>query len=131
MVGIQELYGLLELKTSLTIKQFKNSIDELIHVYTQYLKISNQGTYDSDVDEVEQIYTRTMIKNDKETIENCKNSLGVTSLKTILENHPWVLDVDKELAKIKKEKQEDEEYSDTFKMIKNNSKVDDDDEPEE
>lgn len=127
MVGIQELYGLLELKTSLMILQFRDSIAELIEAFNNYLKITKQGDFSSE--EVEQVYTRTMIKNDKETIENCKNSYGVISNETIWENHPWVADVEKEKQRIADEKAQFEEYNETFETIrKNNSKVADDDE---
>lgn len=94
------------------IMQYRDSIVELINAHKYYLKLKKQGDYTDEV--VEQVYTRTMIKNDKETIENCKNSVGITSLKTILANHPFVTNVDKELQQIEKEKQQDEEYSDFF-----------------
>lgn len=129
MVGIQELYGLLELKTSLMILQFRDSIAELVEAYVKYLKITKQGDYSNE--EVEQVYTRTMIKNDKELIENCKNSYGLTSLETILENHPFVTDIEKEKQRLKEEKKENEEYNGVFEALrKKNSKVDDEDEEE-
>ena len=58
-----------------------------------------------------------MIKNDAETIENCKNSVGIVSNKTILKNHPWVSDVEAEEKQIKKEEAEDMEYNDTFQKL--------------
>lgn len=111
-VGIQELYGLLELKTSLMIMQYRDSIIQLINAHKSYLKMKKLGDYTNE--SVEQVYTRTMIKNDKENIENCKNSVGITSLKTILANHPFVTNVDEELEQIKREEQEEEEYNNFF-----------------
>lgn len=114
-VAIQQLYGLLELKTGLMIKQYYNSIEELIEAHKLYLKKAKKLDYTEE--NVEQIYTRTMIKNDAETIENCKNSVGIVSNKTILKNHPWVSDVEAEEKQIKKEEAEDMEYNDTFQKL--------------
>ena len=97
------------------IKQYYNSIEELIEAHKLYLKKAKKLDYTEE--NVEQIYTRTMIKNDAETIENCKNSVGIVSNKTILKNHPWVSDVEAEEKQIKKEEAEDMEYNDTFQKL--------------
>jgi hypothetical protein len=50
-----------------------------------------------------------MLINETERISDCVKSLNVISLRTILENHPFVKDVDKELERINKENKENTE----------------------
>lgn len=44
--------------------------------------------------------------NETETVSNIKNSTGVVSMETLLANHPYVTDVQAELARVKKEREE-------------------------
>ena len=51
--------------------------------------------------------------NETDIINNAVNSNGLLSKRTILQNHPWVTDVDEELARIDEEKKAAmEEYGD-------------------
>lgn len=53
------------------------------------------------------IFNTDMITNESESITNCTNSVGIVSTETILGHHPFVVDVEKELEKLKKEKEEE------------------------
>ena len=44
--------------------------------------------------------------NESEIIEDCVNSVGIISLETIISKHPWVDNLEEELKRIKKEKEE-------------------------
>ena len=58
----------------------------------------------------------------------CKNSVGVVSDETVLENHPFVSDVAKEMERLKKQKEESEEenpYKGAFDAKKKSEKEDD------
>lgn len=70
--------------------------------------------------EVEFIFNKTMTVNEKELIENCKNSMDMISLESILARHPYVNNVDDEKEKIEKEKEEEakKQESEYDKMIK-------------
>jgi hypothetical protein len=56
--------------------------------------------------------------NESEAIDNCSKSVGILSDETIVEQHPWTNDVELELARLKKEKEEAmeqaQEYSGAF-----------------
>lgn len=56
--------------------------------------------------------------NESEAIENCGKSVGILSNETIVTQHPWTTDVELELARLKKEKEEAmeqaQEYSGAF-----------------
>ena len=46
------------------------------------------------------------MRNDAELADIAQKSTGVVSRKTVLSNHPWVADAEKELAQIAEEEQE-------------------------
>ncbi|MCC0650866.1 phage portal protein, partial [Clostridioides sp. ZZV15-6598] len=78
-----------------------------------------QGNYENE--EVEIIFNRDILINETESITNCQNSVGLLSDETIVSQHPWTVDVKKEIEKIKKEKDNNQqEYND---IIPNNSGV--------
>ena len=57
---------------------------------------------------ITQTWTRNMINNDLETSQIAQASVGIISKKTILENHPWVSDVQIENDRLEEEKQQEE-----------------------
>ncbi len=58
---------------------------------------------------VVQTWTRTSVRNEAELSSIAQQSAGVISRKTILSNHPWVTDAEKELEQLKEEEQEENE----------------------
>lgn len=49
------------------------------------------------------IFNTDVIINETETIQNCFTSAGIISGRTIAANHPWVMNADKELKKLREE----------------------------
>jgi hypothetical protein len=72
-----------------------------------------------------QTWTRTSIRNDAELAEMCSNSVGIISKKTILKNHPFVEDAEKEAEQLEKEKQADMEAANIYGNDLPNDKDDD------
>lgn len=82
----------------------------------EYMKIIENKDYTNK--EVEFIFNKSMITNETEKIENCANSVGMISNKTILANHPWVRDTDEELEQIENEQKENQqEYDKILKQM--------------
>lgn len=54
-------------------------------------------------------FNRDIINVEAEAIEMCKNSEGIVSDRTILQNHPWVTDVQEEMDELEAEKQKQQE----------------------
>ncbi|MCD8637698.1 phage portal protein, partial [Clostridioides difficile] len=53
--------------------------------------------------------------NEAEKIDMAAKSTGIVSDETIVSNHPWVEDVNDELERLKKQKEESiKEYEDVF-----------------
>ena len=67
-----------------------------------------------------------MTVNEKELIENCKNSMEMLSNSTILSKHPFVNDAEDEKEKIENEeleeaKKQESEYDKMIKQLNNNN----------
>lgn len=108
-VALQYLYSLLELKSGLLETEFRLGIAELIRAICGYKGLPCEN--------INQTWTRTCIRNDVELAEIAKNSVEVVSDKTIVKNHPWVEDPERELKELKKQRGETEEedaYSKSF-----------------
>ena len=71
------------------------------------------------------VFNRDILINESESIENCSKSVGILSNETIVEQHPWVTDVEVELARLRKEKDEAmeqaQEYAGAFGNVQNNN----------
>ena len=78
--------------------------------------------------ELQIVFNRDILINETESIENCSKSVGILSTETIVEQHPWVTDVEVELARLRKEKDEameqTQEYAGAF-QTGNQNKGDD------
>ena len=61
-----------------------------------------------------QTWTRTAVHNEAELTAIAQQSTGILSRRTILENHPWVTDADKELEQLEREDAEAREKADQY-----------------
>lgn len=76
-----------------------------------YLQIIGAGDFSGD--EFNIIFNKDLPVNEGDVIANAVSSANILSKRTIIENHPWVVDVDEELTRIGEEKKEAlEEYGD-------------------
>ena len=94
-VALSYLYSLLEIKAGLMETEFRSGFGRLVKAICRYLGKEPDG--------VGQIWTRTSVRNDSELAAIASQSVGVISRRTIAANHPWVDDVEKELAQIRQE----------------------------
>lgn len=69
-----------------------------------YLQATGQGDFTESEFSIQ--FNSDLPVNETDIINNVRNSDGIISKRTMLENHPWVEDVDEELEAIKKEKEE-------------------------
>ena len=68
--------------------------------------MANKGKGDFEGEEITIIFNRDILINESEAIDNCSKSSGIISNETVVEQHPWTTDVEAELARLKKEKEE-------------------------
>ena len=97
-VALKYLYSLLELKSGLTETEFRLGFAELVRAICRHANIQ--------CNEINQVWTRNSITNDTELADIASKSVGIISQKTVLQNHPWVDNPEKEIAEIKKENNE-------------------------
>lgn len=81
---------------------FRAMFEELKPFIDTYLQIIGKGDF-RDVS-FDVTFNMDMPVNETEVIQSARDSKGIISNRTILENHPWVKDVDEEEAQLEKEK---------------------------
>ena len=99
-VALEELFNDLDLDCSNIETEFQSSLEYFMFFENTYLQMTTAKDYHEK--EVDFVFNKTMITNEKEKIENCKNSEDL-SRKSRLAHHPWVKDVDAELEQIEAE----------------------------
>lgn len=115
-VALSYLYSLLELKAGLMETEFRSGFSRLVKAICRYLG--------NEPNTISQTWTRTSVRNDSELSAIASQSLGVISKRTVLANHPWVDDPEKELQQIKQEEDEEttKDQYDPFKQQSNKDK---------
>src|SRR5699024_7424739 len=97
------MYSGLDLKCNLMETEFRMGFEQLLYFVDMYLQLTGQGDYEKT--EVELVFNQDMAMNESEQIQNCTNSRGTISDKTIIAHHPYVSDVEEELRLIEEQKQ--------------------------
>lgn len=115
-MNIQSMYSDIDLDANGMETEFQAAFEELLWFINQDL--ANRGLGDFESEEVTVIFNRDILINESEAITNCSNSVGILSNKTIVEQHPWTLDAETELARIQKETEKNmeraQEYAGAF-----------------
>lgn len=93
-------------------EELQDAVQRLKPVLDSYLTASGEGDYSGA--DFSLLYNMDMPVNEADVINNARNSDGLISRRTILENHPWVTDVEEELERLEAEKQEALEEAETF-----------------
>ncbi|MEY2669775.1 MAG: hypothetical protein RLZZ577_91 [Bacteroidota bacterium] len=102
-VVIRNRYAGLDLKANDTEARIKEFLKEIFWFCNEYLKLTSQQQ--DDINKFEITFNRSLIINLKETIESVVASKGIISDRTVVANHPWVEDVDKELKEMDTDKE--------------------------
>lgn len=103
-IALKFLYSSLDLKANRIIRKLKKSLQEFMWFVTEYINRTGNTTYDS----TEIVFTmnKAVIFNEKEKIDGLVASEGMLSKQTILENHPYVDDVEQEMGRLDAEEQD-------------------------
>lgn len=118
-MNIESMYTDIDLDVNAMETEFQAGFEELKWFVDQYL--IQQGHPDYTEEEVEFVFNRDIFINEDAKIDNCVKSQGVISNKTIIARHPWVTDLEHELAQIEEDKQAElEEMDATMKIQKKN-----------
>lgn len=85
-VALKFFYRKLELKAGLLETEFRESINKLVEAILDFYHLPYK--------KISQVWSRNMIASDLETSQIATQSVGIIPEKLILQNHPWVDDVD-------------------------------------
>lgn len=105
-MNIQSMYSDIDLDANGMETEFKASFEQLLWFVNQDMITKGLGDFTNE--DVNVIFNRDILINESESIDNCLKSVGVLSDETIVSQHPWTVDVKKELARLKSEKTTDD-----------------------
>lgn len=112
-MNIQSMYSDIDLDANNMETEYQASFEELLWFINCHF--ANMGMGDYEGEEVEIIFNRDILISESEVIDNCQKSVGVLSDETVIANHPWVDDIQAELERVKKQKEEAmEQYEGAF-----------------
>lgn len=104
-MNIQSMYSDIDLDSNDIETEFKSSFEQLTEFIKMYLEATT--TYvANDKDKIDVIFNKDILINESQVITDIKDSVGIISNETLIENHPYIDDPAKELERIKKEKVE-------------------------
>lgn len=103
-MNIKSMYSDLDLDANAMEAEFQSSLEELQWFIKKYLSWTGKGDFSNS--SVEITFNRDILMSEAEAITMCRDSEGIISKETIITNHPWVNDVEKELIRVNKEREE-------------------------
>lgn len=106
-VALKFLYADLDMDANDIETEFQASLEQLKWFIDTHLYNTTGKDYSEE--SVDFIFNRDILINETEVIENAHKSKGIISDETIIANHTWVTDVEEELERIEKERQQDME----------------------
>lgn len=103
--ALKYMYADLDLDASMMETEFQASLEQLrwfidTHIY-------NTTNQDFSFESVDFIFNRDMIVNESQVITDIRNSVGILSQETLVAQHPYVTDAQKELERIQEESSRD------------------------
>ncbi len=103
-IALKFLYSSLDLKVSRLERKLKKALECFMWFVVKYINEKENTSFDNE----EIIYTmnKAVIFNEKEKIDSLVASEGMLSKQTILENHPYVDDVEEEVKRLDAEEQD-------------------------
>ena len=106
-LNIRSMYSDIDLDANDAETELQAALDDLLWFADLYLLNGGKGSYfDTNA---EFIFNRDILINESQVIEDIKNSVGILSKKTLVEQHPYITDVDDEMKRIKEDEQEEKE----------------------
>ena len=122
-MNIESMYTDIDLDVNAMESEFQAGFEELKWFIDMYLQQQNKGDFTKE--KVEFVFNRDIFINEDAKIENCVKSVGIISNKTILARHPWVTNLERELAQLEEDKQaelDEMEAMNAFTKPQNNNK---------
>lgn len=103
-MNIQSMYSDIDLDANGIETEFSASFEQLSNFIRMYLA-SARNVHLKETSTVNIIFNKDVLINESQVISDIRNSSGIISSETMIENHPYIDDVAKELERIDAEKQ--------------------------
>lgn len=100
-VALRQLFQLLDMKASVMERKFTKALKHFSWFLVEYINITEGAVHD--YKDLTYTFNKSMLTNEAEQIEMGRNSTGNVSKETIIENHPWVKDVELEMRRLEEE----------------------------
>lgn len=112
-MNIQSMYSDISLDANGMETEFQAAFEELLWFVNCHF--ANVGIGDFEGEDVDIIFNRDMLVSESDVIDNINKSVGILSNETLIAQHPWIDDVETELERIKKQKEEEiEQFGNVF-----------------
>ena len=105
-MNIQSMYSDIDLDANDWETELQAAFADILWFACAYLAAAGQGDFFGE--QVNIIFNRDMLMDESNIIANCRQSVGILSDETIIGQHPWVDDVQKELARLAKQRQSEQ-----------------------
>lgn len=109
-MNIQSMYSDIDLDANEMETEFQAAFEEIL--WFANVHFVNAGYGDFFGEKVDIIFNRDILINETEAIDNCQKSIGILSDETIVEQHPWIDDPEKELKRIEKQREKEQKEID-------------------
>lgn len=106
-MNIQSMYSDIDIDANDTETEYQAAFEDILWFVNAHLANTGQGDFEGE--KVNVIFNRDILINESEAIDNCQKSVGILSDETIISQHPWVDDPQKELERIEDQKQKEQE----------------------
>lgn len=114
-MNIQSMYSDIDTDASDMETEVQAALDSIFWFINCHLENTGHGCFEGQEKDVDVVFNRDMLMNESDIINNCRNSQGIISDKTIIAMHPWVKDPQEEQERLtaqkKTEQSEMMEYS--------------------
>ncbi len=108
-MNIQSMYSDIDLDANDMETEFQAAFEDVLWFVNKHFANTGRGNFENE--DVTIIFNRDILINESEAIENCKASVGILSDETIIGQHPWVDDPQKELDRVQKQREKEQEAS--------------------
>ena len=105
-MNIQSMYSDIDIDANDMETEFQAAFEDILWFVNAHL--ANTGKGDFENEDVTVIFNRDILINESEAIANCRDSVGLLSDETIVGQHPWIDDPQKELERIEKQRQKEQ-----------------------
>lgn len=111
-MNIQSMYSDIDLDANGMETEFCAAFDAVLWFVNQHLMHQGKGDFSTETADI--IFNRDIMVSESEAIDNCSKSVGILSNETIVGMHPWTVDVEKELQRIKDEREEIDDEANNY-----------------